>query len=174
MANIVFPDGSSSLFNPGAYGEALANAAGGEARKVNASKTRKAGKNKKRPFISLFEKVAETDLRELPPSEESIHLLLDEIHSLGDALSKRPFFEEIKAYKQAVRNFVHYVVENSFTTEEHESGVNLLKRKKLTLVRVIDKKLEEMAAAILQSQSNQLNILASLEEINGLLVDLLE
>jgi uncharacterized protein YaaR (DUF327 family) len=174
MANIVFPDGSSPLFNPGAYGEALANSAKAEARKSGASKTKKSGKDKKRSFVSLFEKAAEVNLHELPPSDESVHLLLDEVHNLGDALSRRPFVEEIKAYKQAVRNFIHYVVENSFTTEEHISGANLLKRKKFTLIQVIDKKLEEMAAVILQGQSAQLRILGALEEINGLLVDLLE
>jgi uncharacterized protein YaaR (DUF327 family) len=175
MANIVFPDGSSPLFNPGAYGEVLANSGKAEAKKSGSSRTKKSGKDKKRSFISLFDKAAPIpDLHELPPSDESVHLLLDEVHNLGDALSRRPFIEEIKAYNQAVRNFIHYVVENGFTTEEHLSGANLLKRKKFTLIQVIDKKLEEMAAAILQGQSAQLRFLSTLEEINGLLVDLLE
>jgi uncharacterized protein YaaR (DUF327 family) len=175
MANIVFPDGSSPLFNPAAYelanGEAAARQLSPKARRTRPGKPGKEAK--KRSFASLFES-APSDLRELPPSEESIQFLLDKVHDLGDALSKRPFIEEIKAYKQAVRNFVHYVVENGFDTEEHISGANLLKRKKFTLVQVIDKKLEEMAAAILRGQSNQLGILAALDEIKGLLVDLLE
>ncbi|MDR2049172.1 MAG: DUF327 family protein [Treponema sp.] len=171
MANIVFPDGSSPLFNPAAYGEVSA-----ESRKAKApgtSRGEKTGKIKKRPFASLFEKAAPLP-EALPASEESLHLLLDEVHESGDALSKRPFPNEIKAYKQAVRNFVHYVVENCFDTEEHQSGANLLKRKKFTLVQVIDKKLEDLAAAIMRGQENQLSILAKTDEIRGLLVDLME
>jgi uncharacterized protein YaaR (DUF327 family) len=169
MANIVFPDGSSPLFNPAAYGEASA-----ESRKTQgASRGKKTEKVKKRPFASLFEKAGDAVPKTLPASEESLHLFLDEVHSRGDALSKRPFPEEIKAYKQAVRNFVHYVVENCFDTEEHQSGANLLKRKKFTLVQVIDKKLEELAAAIMRGQENQLSILAKADEIRGLLVDLM-
>jgi uncharacterized protein YaaR (DUF327 family) len=171
MANIVFPDGSSPLFNPAAYGEASA-----ESRKApGASRREKTEKAKKRLFASLFEKAGNAPAPEaLPASEESLHLLLDEVHSCGDALSRRPFPQEIQAYKQAVRNFVHYVVENCFDTEEHQSGASLLKRKKFTLVQVIDKKLEELAAAIMRGQENQLSILAKTDEIRGLLVDLME
>ncbi|MDR0600079.1 MAG: DUF327 family protein [Treponema sp.] len=170
MANVAFPDGSVSLFNPAAYGEASA-----EARKANSPGTKKSGKNpglKKNSFVSFFEKAALGGVKELPLSEESLHELLEEVHSAGDSLVKRPFPPEIKAYKEAVRNFVHYVVEHSFDTETLESGVNVLKRKKYTLVQVIDKKLEDMAASILRGQAGQLDILTKLDEIKGLLVDL--
>ena len=170
MANIVFPDGSSPLFNPVAYGEASA-----ETRKTKTvgGKNKKTGEAKT-GFTSFLEKTVLGNIKELPHSEESLHELLDEIHSSGDALSKRPFLQEIVAYRTAVRNFVNYVVENGFDTEEQTSGVNVLKRKKFTLVRVIDSKLEGMAAAILKGQLNQLEILEKLDEIKGLLVDLLE
>ncbi|MDR2142839.1 MAG: DUF327 family protein [Treponema sp.] len=172
MANIVFPDGSSPLFNPAAYGEASAESR--KAKAPGASRGEKTGKIKKRPFASLFEKAGNAAPEALPASEESFHLLLDEVHSCGDALSKRPFPEEIKAYKQAVRDFVHYVVENCFETEEHQSGANLLKRKKFTIVQVIDKKLEDLAAAIMRGQETQLSILAKTDELRGLLIDLME
>lgn len=170
MANIVFPDGSSPLFNPAAYGEVSA-----ESRKTSgASRREKTAKVKKRSFASFFEKAEKTPNPEaLPVSDESLHLLLDEVHNQGDLLSKRPFPQEIQDYKQAVRNFIHYVVKNCFLAEEHQSGANLLKRKKFTLVQVIDKKLEELAAAIMRGQENQLSILAKTDEIRGLLVDLM-
>ncbi|GHV85428.1 hypothetical protein AGMMS50230_10360 [Spirochaetia bacterium] len=172
---IVFPDGSSPLFNPAAYGETSA-----EARKTRApgaekgKKGTRGGEAKKKGFSSLFEKVVLGTVKELPLSEDSLNELLDDVHTAGDALSRRPFPPEIKAYREAVRNFIHYVVENSFDTEEQISGTNVLKRKKFTLVQVIDSKLEEMASSILRGQSGQLEILAKLDEIKGLLVDLME
>ncbi|MDR0450835.1 MAG: YaaR family protein [Treponema sp.] len=42
------------------------------------------------------------------------------------------------------------------------------------MVQVVDRKLEEMAARLLSDQLSQLELLARLEEINGLLVDLLQ
>ena len=183
MANITFPDGSSPLFNPAAYGEASA-----EARKTKAPALGKSGKNKKtneakNNFVSFFEKAVTGKVKELPLSEDSFHELLDEIHTAGDALSRRPFPPEIAAYREAVRNFIHYVVENSYDTEEqlstgkfvkHEGGYEIQSQKKFTLIKIIDSRLEGMAAAILRGQLNQLEILEKLEEIKGLLVDLLE
>ena len=175
MAAIVFPDSSSPLFNPAAYTAAQGESAEArKARSAGAEKDKKAGAAKKRGFTSLFEKAVLGQMRELPPSEDSFQDLLDGVHSAGDALSRRPFPPEIQAYREAVRNFVHYVVENTFDTEEQLSGVNVLKRKKFTLVQVIDTKLESMAAAILRGQAGPLDILARLEEIKGLLVDLME
>ena len=57
--------------------------------------------------------------------------------------------------------------------EEKISGVNILRRKKFTLVKVIDKKLESLAAEVLKNQRDQIGILSAIEEINGLLVNLI-
>ena len=181
MAVINFPDGSTPLFNPAAYGEASS-----EARKTTSGKS---GKNKKtaeakNSFVSFFEKAVLGKVKELPLSEDSLHELLDEIHNAGDALSKRPFPPEIASYKEAVRDFIHYVVENSYGKEKQtgikkyqklsDGKVVPLSPKEFTLIKVIDSKLEGMAASILRGQLNQLEILEKLDEIKGLLVDLLE
>jgi len=41
------------------------------------------------------------------------------------------------------------------------------------LIQVVDHKLEQLAAGILAGQRSRLEILARVEEINGLLVDLI-
>jgi uncharacterized protein YaaR (DUF327 family) len=183
MANINFPDGSSPFFNPAAYGEASA-----EARKTKTTPLGQSGKNKKtaetkNSFVSFFEKAVLGKVKELPLSEDSLHELLDDVHTTGDALSKRPFPPEIAAYKEAVRNFVHYVVENSYDTEELSSkvkfikipsGLDIKKPQQYKIIRVVDSKLEAFAAEILRGQLSQLQILEKLDEIKGLLVDLLE
>ncbi|HPE36778.1 MAG TPA: DUF327 family protein [Spirochaetales bacterium] len=79
----------------------------------------------------------------------------------------------IKGYKKAVRDFVHYVVERAYDVDEHVSGRSVLKRKKFTTVTVIDEKLERLAADVLSAQRDKLDILRRLDEIHGLLVDLL-
>jgi uncharacterized protein len=108
-----------------------------------------------------------------PYSEAQAAELLDSVHSFGDALRKDPNTENIKAYKKAVRNFVHYVVENAYGLTEQTSGRNILKKKKYTTVIVVDEKLERLAADLMSSQRDRLDILKRLDEIHGLLVDLL-
>ena len=126
-------------------------------------------------------------LRNLPVSEDSINLLMDDVRSSGDILKSRPFPEEIMRYKQAVRNFINYVVQNSYSLE-HEDGIpnflkpgfkgrrgtpEAMKSKQYTKIQVIDKKLEDLAAMLLSSQSRQIELVSRLEEIRGLLIDLL-
>ena len=108
-----------------------------------------------------------------PYSEAEAAELLDSVHSFGEALRKDPNPENIKAYKKAVRNFVHYVVENAYELSEQTSGRNIMKRKKYTTVMVVDEKLERLAADLMSSQRDRLDILRRLDEIHGLLVDLL-
>ena len=112
-------------------------------------------------------------LRELEPSDEALTELMDAVHSAGSDLKDRPFHDEILRYKRAVRDFIHYVVENGIATEKiqtpHREHRNL---KPYTQIQVIDHKLEELAAAILSGQTTQLERVSKIDEIKGLLVDL--
>ena len=127
-------------------------------------------------------------LPNLPVSEETLNTLMDEVRSAGDTLRDRPFPDEILGYKKAVRNFMHYVVENCYSLE-HEAGIprylkpgykgprgtpDAMYQYVHTKIQVIDKKLEDMAAMLLSSQVSQLELVSRLEEIKGLLIDLLQ
>ena len=110
-------------------------------------------------------------IQSFAPSEEALTELMDAVHSTGSDLIDRPFHDEIIKYKKAVRNFVHYVVENSFEVERFQTR----RRGKMKIhvqVQVIDRKLEELAAAILSGQTSQLEKVSKIDEIKGLLVDL--
>jgi len=125
-------------------------------------------------------------LLDLAPSEEAVEKLLDAVRGAGDDLKNRPFPPEILAFKQAVRNFVHYVLENGLSREDQVGIPNAAKpgyhgrlrdpaakeRKTYQTVRVVDQKLEELAVSILSGQSTQMERIAQLDEITGLLVDL--
>ncbi|WP_010257755.1 YaaR family protein [Treponema primitia] len=164
--------GSAPIFNPAAY-----TVARGEAQKPKDKGSVKA--LKKTPFSRLLEEkgVREGEevgaLPDYPPSEEVLQELLDDVHSAGDALRLRPLAEEIKQYKQAVRHFLHYVVENGYTVKTENYLFNHEKRRKVQ-IEVVDQKLEELASGILSGQLGQVQLLARLDEITGLLVDLLQ
>ncbi len=165
MAKVDFPDGSSPFFNPVAYSG------------VKRDEKKVKEKSRTAPFARLLDSAAaETAEAEgvghVEPSDEALQALLDEVHQVGEELQAKPFPENIRRYKSAVRSFLHYIVENGYTAQERMSGTNILKRKKFTLLQVVDRKLEQLAAGILAGQRSRLEILARVEEINGLLVDL--
>jgi uncharacterized protein YaaR (DUF327 family) len=183
----VDPSSGLPFFNPAAYTSART-----EAQKTRDKSALKA--LKKTPFSRLLEAqsagTAEeaVPLPDYPPSEEVLQGLLDDVHSAGDALKQRPLAEEIKQYKRAVRHFLHYVVENGYSMETHEGIPNYLKpgftgqrgslesknRKGYHLIQVVDQKLDQLASGILSGQLGQLELLARLDEITGLLVDLMQ
>jgi uncharacterized protein YaaR (DUF327 family) len=175
-------DVPSFYMNPQAYSHVK-----GEDKK--AVKVRRSGKTE---FTRFFEKLRNNSelgpLENVPVSEETLNFLMDEVRSAGDLLRNRPFPDEILRYKQAVRNFMHYVVENSYKLE-HETGVpkflkpgykgprgtpEAMKQITYTKIQVIDKKLEDLAAMLISSQMPQMEIASRLEEIKGLLIDLLQ
>ncbi|MDR2897461.1 MAG: YaaR family protein [Spirochaetaceae bacterium] len=106
------------------------------------------------------------------PKEEALRQLLDEVYSMGDALKGNPMPDAIINYKKAVKSFLYFVVNNSYDVHEQKSGRNILKRKKFVQLEVIDQKLERLAAEVISAQKDQLKILARIEEINGMLVNL--
>jgi uncharacterized protein YaaR (DUF327 family) len=168
MAKVDTPD-LNFIFNPAAYSQVHTE--------TKKAKDRGQVRESRKPAFAKFlenANVRETEVPEtFPISEETLQTLLDDVHSSGDELKNRPFPDEIIRYKKAVRNFIYYVVENSYTLEEKTSGVNLLRRKNFTLIQVVDKKLEQLAAGIMAGQTNQLELLARIDEIAGILVNLL-
>jgi uncharacterized protein YaaR (DUF327 family) len=106
-------------------------------------------------------------------SQAALEELLDGVHQAGDKLKENPNVELVQAYKKAVRDFIHYVVDRSYTVEQKTSGRSILKRNVYFRVSVIDKSLEKLAAEILRNQRDNLEILRRVDEINGMLVDLL-
>jgi uncharacterized protein YaaR (DUF327 family) len=157
----------------------ILNASSQPSLRAEAKKTRSKGGIKgggKTLFSRMLESVAPQagelgPLRELEYSEEALADLMDAVHSAGSDLIDRPFHEEILRYKRAVRDFLHYVVDNAFEVEKSETR-RRGKTKIHVQVQKKEKKLEELAAAILSGQATQLERVSKLGEIKGLLVDL--
>jgi len=131
---------------------------------------------RKTMFSEMLESAAQEagelgPLMELPASEEALTELMDAVHSAGSDLIDRPFHDEILRYKKAVRDFIHYVVDNAFALEKSQTR-RRGKTKIHVQIQIIDKKLDELAAAILSGQASQLEMVSKIGEIKGLLVDL--
>jgi uncharacterized protein YaaR (DUF327 family) len=140
-------------------------------------------KTKSKPTLSfntLLDEARQDDAidapLDIPESDEAIQEMLDAVHSAGDALKNRPLPQEILRYKQAVRAFIHYITVNGYGVERQVHGSKRSRRgERIEIVaRVIDNKLEQLAAGILAGQTTQMDILNRLEEITGLLVDLMQ
>jgi len=182
-------DVPSLYMNPSVYSQVKKE----EHKKTKSARTG-LGPTGKTGFSRIFEEIRGKTAGELGPllnlpvSEETLDFLMDDVRSTGDSLRRRPFPDEIVRYKQAVRNFMHYVVEHCYSLS-HETGIpkflkagykgprgtpEAMKQITYTRIEVIDKKLEDLAAMLLSSQVSQMELTSRLEEIKGLLIDLLQ
>lgn len=137
-----------------------------------AQRKKSAGKS----FMALFRPAeAEAGAEEVDPDAagpEGLEEQLDRIHELGQKLLKSQTLEQVKAYKAAVKAFMQHFLRHGIEAGELVSNRSVMNQKKYTIVRIVDENLERLVTGILQSQVKQMDILSRLEEIQGLLVDL--
>lgn len=115
---------------------------------------------------------AELRSQEESVTTEQMDKLLKQIDEQGARLSKTPTYDELKAYRTLIKNFVGEAVSNMYELHTQTGWDRMGRQKVYTTVRKIDRKLEEMAERIRLGQSSQLDIVASHDAIRGMLVDL--
>jgi uncharacterized protein YaaR (DUF327 family) len=105
--------------------------------------------------------------------EAEIGKALDEVHIRGDKLKKSPSLDTIREYKNAAGHFLRLIVAASYEVEEslHTRPRDCQEQRNVRIL-VINEKLERLAAQIMRSQKDELEILRRVDEIYGLLVDL--
>ncbi len=125
-------------------------------------------------FLGALLGVENAQPRSLSPEDvaSETQALVDEVVRAGDRLREHVDNASLEAYKLAVHRFLSAVVRRGLDVEERTSGTNIFKRKRFAVLTEIDRKLSSLAAAVLSGQRRQLDILARIEEINGLIVDL--
>jgi uncharacterized protein YaaR (DUF327 family) len=165
---------------------------------AQAAQTRELAKKRKnatglKPKQGLFPSLLETSKEnlaeqtlEIPaevaklPYDKAIETLKDKLDAAGDALKDAPTADNFAAYKKTVKNFVAYIVSKNYDVQSDvhemkvkENGVWISKEKKFVQVRTIDEKLDRLAQDVLFNHADKLQLLAKIEEIHGIVIDLL-
>ena len=105
-------------------------------------------------------------------SHEVMEAMLKKIDEQAGRLGKTPTYDELKAYRTLIKNFVGAAVSNMYELNTSAGWDRMGRQRVYTTIRKIDNKLEEMAEKIRLGQSAQLEIIASHDAIRGMLVDL--
>jgi uncharacterized protein YaaR (DUF327 family) len=139
--------------------------------------------NKTGGFRSLLETQARSEFSEtgtdIPGIEglsfdEALVVLKDALEIAGDNLKTDGAMQNSITYKVAVKNFMQFVVSKNY---EIESPMGRLQndgsRKLYFLIKIVDEKLDRLAAEVLSNHADKLALLAKIDEINGLLIDFL-
>lgn len=142
-------------------------------------------KKSRKVFSSAMEKAREEQMlanEGLPPeiagmeSEEAVIFLKDAADIAADKLRQSPLPENFVEYKKTVSQFMRYLVKNNFEVVEKRrrgksrTGKPLDPHKQIV---VINEKLDEMGRWLISSHRDTIEMLRKLNEIDGLLVDLI-
>lgn len=171
--------------NSSLYFSATALASKNVSQKEKDSKTQKSQKTKS--FDTLFTEARQNvELDVSIPEirgmtiEQAKEFLIDSVYSEGENLKQKPLEENIKRFRKAVTNFLKFVESQCYEIEDQVVSVSVKvgrvrvpKQKVYSLVKVVDEKLDNLAADILFNQKDQIAIAAKVNEISGLLVDIL-
>jgi uncharacterized protein YaaR (DUF327 family) len=107
--------------------------------------------------------------------DEALVVLKDELDRAGDNLKLGVATENYIAYKAAVTNFMKFVVANNYeiVTKKRRRPSKNWDDDYFHVVKIVDEKLDRLAAEVLSNHADKLGLLARIDEINGLLIDLI-
>ena len=190
------------------YFASLQAASSAATRNQKTEKAKESANVKKSRFAEILKKTDEEQTltaKGLPPEIQGMSIedagifLRDAVDTTGEILKSNINSENLKAFKQAVSQFITFVVENNFEENRKEDPKVLIARRKglseptlppapgvfstyntqrrkinpKITIKVINEKLDEITRDVLKRQSDNLKILSNINEIKGLVVDIL-
>ena len=103
---------------------------------------------------------------------ERLNLMMQDIIQQGERIGKRNDIKDMQRYRILIKDFMNEVVTRSHVF----SRENFLDRKGrhrvYGIIRRVDKELDELAQELVKDESNHLDILAKIGQIQGLLLDI--
>ncbi|MBQ0166861.1 MAG: YaaR family protein [Treponema sp.] len=107
--------------------------------------------------------------------DQALSFLLDQVTMAGEELKKSPYGDTFPKYRQKIAQFFRFVEKKAYGIDEIQvrRSVRNPNPKKKYIIKVVDEKLDQLARDILYDQADQLKLLQKVNEINGLIVDLI-
>lgn len=131
--------------------------------------------------------------------EEAAVYLMDAVDTTGNSLKNNMTIENLNQFKKTLSQFITFVVDNNFEQHRQEDPRVLIARRRglpepmrppapptfstyntqtrkidpKVTIKVINAKLDEITREMLKRQSDNLKILSNIDEIKGLVVDII-
>ncbi|MBO4629879.1 MAG: DUF327 family protein [Treponema sp.] len=165
----------------------------------DAKKNEKTSSAKKVSFSELKKSFTKTEAEReaeaagYPPEiaklsiEEAAVFLKDKVDEAGNNLSENQSTENILEFRNTVRLFIKYIVDNNYIENKKKlhgsarpaqffSKFNEMPRPRdpRVMINTINQKLDDMVRDTMSLQKNNLKILQQADEIKGLIIDLMQ
>ena len=95
------------------------------------------------------------------------------IDDQGGRLSDKADIKEYEKYRSLIREFIDEIVSNGYTFSKEDTYASRGKRRYIATVETVNKKLDELGKEVMKEQADKLEILSKIDDIRGLLLDLM-
>lgn len=116
--------------------------------------------------FTLLSKIEESEL------QSKLDGMIKDITEQGDKIAKHMDIKDMKKYREMVKDFMNEVINRSHKFSRENFLDKRGRHRVYGIVKLVDQNLDELAQELLRDEKNHLNILGRIDEIRGLLLDM--
>ncbi|PKM49433.1 MAG: DUF327 domain-containing protein [Firmicutes bacterium HGW-Firmicutes-7] len=116
--------------------------------------------------FTLLSKIEEGEL------QTKLNTMMKDINVHGDKIAKHMDIKDMKKYRELIKDFMNEVVTHSHKFSRENFLDKRGRHRVYGIVKLIDKNVDDLAQELLKEEKSHLNILGKIDEIKGLLLDL--
>ena len=105
--------------------------------------------------------------------KERLNLMMQEITMQGKKLGKHMDVRDMKHYRALIKEFMNEIVSRSHEFKRENFLDKKGRHRVYGMIKLVDNKLDELAQELSKDEKDHLTILAKVDEIRGMLLDLL-
>ena len=95
------------------------------------------------------------------------------IDEQGERLADRVDVRELEKYRRLIREFLDEIVSNGYTFSREDAYASRGRHRYIATVKIVDEKLDELGKEVMKEQADKIEILGKIDDIRGLLLDLM-
>jgi len=96
-----------------------------------------------------------------------------EIDEQGKLLGERVDVREFEKYRRLIREFLDEIVSNGYTFSREDAYASRGRHRYIATVKIVDEKLDALGKEVMKEQADRIEILNKVDDIRGLLLDLM-
>lgn len=105
--------------------------------------------------------------------QERLKLMMEDITQQGKKISKHMDVRDMKHYRALIKEFMNEVVNRSHKFSRENFLDKRGRHRVYGIVKLVDQTLDELATELIKDEKDNLVILSKIDEIRGLLLDIL-
>lgn len=102
-------------------------------------------------------------------SEEQLKKMIEDINKRGNRLVITKTYGDVIAYKKMIKEYLQSILKFMYDTKK---DVSFWQTQYFITIDTIDEKLQELTDSLLSDEKENFNVAASIDEIQGLIVDI--